>query len=232
MSLSILIIEDEKAQVRALRRALETQNYTVLEAYSAQQGLAAAALQSPDLILLDLGLPDLDGLEVLRQLRSWSSTPVMILSIQAHERDKIAALDAGADDYLTKPCSLPELLARIRVTLRHFVWMRDQQSSPSILAWDELRIDRSSQRVTRAGKAVKLTKTEQLLLGQLARHAGKVLTHRQLLSAVWGLEYGEDVHYLQVYISRLRQKLEKEPSRPQLILTESGVGYRLNWEPA
>ncbi len=232
MSPTILIIEDEAAQLRSLRLALETQSYTVLEASTGRQGLEVAALQGPDLILLDLGLPDFDGLEVLNQLRVWSQTPVIILSIQAHERGKIATLDAGADDYLTKPFSIPELLARIRVALRHFVWQREQQAAVSVLVWGDLRIDRGTQRVTRSGKLIKLTRTEQHLLDLLARHAGKVLTHTQILNAVWGRDYTEDVHYLQVYISRLRHKLETVPSQPELILTESGIGYRLNWEPA
>lgn len=182
-----------------------------------------AALYKPDVIILDLGLPDMDGLEVIKQLREWSSTPIIILSVREHENDKINALDAGADDYVTKPFSMGELLARIRAALRH----RAGTPEDPVFYFGDLRIDLARRRVTVDDKEVKLTPTEYELLKNLALNAGKVLTHKQLLRAVWGPPYENEIHYLRVYIAQLRRKIEADPSRPRHLITEPGVGYRL-----
>lgn len=228
MTQRILVVDDEVQIQRFLKIALEGSGYEVLLAETGQQALEVASLQTPDLVLLDLGLPDIGGLEVLRRLREWSRIPVLILSVQEHERDKVGALDHGADDYLTKPFGVQELLARIRVALRHSAERGGPGELPPLFRLGELQVDLAGRRVSRGDQAIKLTKTEFKLLALLIQHAGKVLTHRQILREIWGAEYTGETHYLQVYISQLRRKLEADPAQPQLILTESGVGYRLS----
>jgi two-component system KDP operon response regulator KdpE len=219
----ILIIDDEKQIRRLLKVALTSYGYELEEAVSGQDGLNKAAVFRPDLVILDLGLPDLDGLEFLRRLREWSKTPVIILSVREHENDKINALDNGADDYVTKPFGMGELLARIRAALRHAAGLGNEP----VLNFGDLEIDVAQRRVTVDGNVIKLTPTEYELLRNLAVYSGKVLTHRQLLRAVWGPSYENDTQYLRVYIAQLRRKIESDPSRPRHIITEPGVGYRL-----
>ena len=230
MSQKILVIDDEAQIQRFLKIALEGSGYEVLLADSGQQGLQTASLQNPDLILLDLGLPDLGGLEVLSRLREWSRMPVIILSVQEQERDKVAALDRGADDYLTKPFGVQELMARIRVALRHSGERSSQSEVSSVFEFGAIKVDRASHQIWKGGESVKLTKTEYKLLNLLIQHAGKLLTHRHILHEIWGAEYTTETHYLQVYISQLRHKLEDDPSQPRLFLTEPGIGYRLDLE--
>jgi two-component system, OmpR family, KDP operon response regulator KdpE len=225
----ILLIEDEPQMRRFLRTALTANDYRLVEAETAKDGLAQAAARNPDVILLDLGLPDRDGLDVARELREWSATPVIVLSARGREQDKVAALDVGADDYLTKPFGVEELLARIRVALRHAALAAGAVPEPVFEAGD-LRVDLPARRVWRAGREVHLTPTEYKLLATLVRHAGKVLTHRQLLKEVWGTNYASQSHYVRVYLAQLRQKIEADPARPRLLLTEPGVGYRLRDE--
>lgn len=222
--LHVLIVDDELQIRRFLRISLEANGYNVHETDNGQDALIKAAQLRPDLIILDLGLPDMDGLEILTQLREWTKTPVIILSVRDADRDKIAALDAGADDYLTKPFSTDELMARMRVAQRH------AQPTPekSIFTYGDIQVDLTRRLVTRKGEPVKLTPTEYALLRLLIQHEGKVLTHRQILKAVWGPEYVDETHYLRVYFAQLRQKLENNPALPEIILTEPGVGYRLN----
>jgi two-component system KDP operon response regulator KdpE len=222
----ILLIEDEPQMRRFLRTALDANDYRLVEAETAKEGLAQAAARNPDVILLDLGLPDRDGLQVARELRGWSTTPIIVLSARGREEDKVRALDLGADDYLTKPFGVDELLARIRVALRHAALPPGAGPGPVFEAGD-LRVDLAARRVTRAGQEVHLTPTEYKLLTTLVRHAGKVLTHRQLLKEVWGSNYLNQSHYVRVYLGQLRQKIEADPARPRLLLTEPGVGYRL-----
>lgn len=219
----ILVIDDEAQIQRLLRVALTSHGYEVAEAASGQQGLGEAAVYRPDLVILDLGLPDMDGLEVVRRLREWSKVPVIILSAKEQENDKIVALDAGADDYLTKPFGMGELLARMRAAIRHAAGAGNEP----VLTFDDLIIDLARRKVIVGGHEVKLTPTEYDLMKNLAIHAGKVLTHRQLLRAVWGVAYENDTHYLRVFIGQLRRKIEADPSRPRHIITEPGVGYRL-----
>nr|WP_322800364.1 response regulator [Thermoflexus sp.] len=219
----ILIVDDERAIRRFLRLILEAHGYAVLEAVDGQEALQLTATQRPDLLLLDLGLPDIDGVEVLRRLREWTGVPVIVLSVREREEDKIAALDAGADDYLTKPFGAGELLARIRAALRRSI----SPPSDPVFEIGDLRVDLARRLVTRQGQRIELTPTEFALLRVLIQHAGKVLTHRQLLRAVWGPGYENDVHLLRVTISNLRRKLEPDPSRPRYIQTELGVGYRI-----
>ena len=221
----ILLIEDEPQMRRFLRSAFAAGEFQLMEAPTMREGLAQAAGRHPDVILLDLGLPDGDGIEFTRRLREWSATPVIVISARGQEKDKVAALDAGADDYLTKPFGVDELLARIRVALRHQA-MLPSQPEP-VVTVGPVRIDFGARSVTREGEPVRLTPTEYRLLTVLARHAGKMLTHQQLLREVWGPGAQTQSHYLRVYINQLRQKLERDPSRPALILTEPGVGYRL-----
>ncbi|HMU60479.1 MAG TPA: response regulator [Gemmatimonadales bacterium] len=222
----MLIIEDELPMRRFLRAALASASYQLVEAATARDGLAEAAGRNPDLILLDLGLPDADGIEVTRQLREWNTRPIIVLSARGQERDKIDALDAGADDYLTKPFSVPELLARMRVALRHAAGRAPGTEEPVFVTGD-LSIDRARRVVTVRGAEVHLTPTEYRLLLALAQHAGRVLTHRQLLREVWGHgRVGQD-HYLRVYMAQLRAKIEKDPARPEYLRTEPGVGYRM-----
>lgn len=222
-ALRVLVVDDELAIRRFLRTALSIHGYKILESASGQEAVQVTAAQKPDLILLDLGLPDMDGVEVIRQLREWTQTPIIVLSVREQESEKVIALDAGADDYLTKPFSTGELLARIRVALRHSV---SPQAEPVIEIGD-LRIDLARRLVTRGGAEIPLTPTEYKLLSVLARHAGKVLTHKQLLREVWGPGYETETHLLRVNISNLRSKVELDPTRPRYIHTESGVGYRL-----
>jgi two-component system, OmpR family, KDP operon response regulator KdpE len=219
----VLVVDDERAIRRFLRVSLEAHHHIVFEATNGQEALTAVVTYRPDLIILDLGLPDMDGLEVTRQLREWTQTPIIILSVREHETDKITALDAGADDYLTKPFSVGELMARLRVALRH---VTAQDDSP-VFTTGELAVDLARRIVTVAGKEVQLTPTEYELLKLLVMHGGKVLTHHQILRQVWGLGYEEETHLLRVNISNLRRKIETDPTRPIYILTEPGVGYRL-----
>ncbi len=219
----VLVVDDEPQIRRLLTVTLEANGYRVLPAFTGNEGLALAAQHRPALVILDIGLPDLSGQEVLRRLREWSNVPVVILSALGDEKGKVAALDAGADDYVTKPFNTDELLARLRVALRH---LAKQEEAPVFQARN-LVVDLATRRVTLHGKEVKLSVTEYNLLRLFVRHAGKVLTHRQILREVWGAGHDEDTHYLRVYIAHLREKIETEPSSPQLIVTELGVGYRL-----
>ncbi len=223
----ILVVDDEAAIRRLLATVLESSGFVVHPAENGSLGLAAAAAVRPDLILLDLGLPDLDGVEVIKRLREWSPAPIIVLSVREREDDKVAALDAGADDYLTKPFGVPELLARIRVSLRRVV---DQAPEP-VFHSGELEVDLARRLVLVAGQEVQLTPTEYEILRLMVTHAGRVLTHRQLLSRIWGSSHLEQPHVLRVNISNLRHKIERDPSRPTVLLTESGVGYRLRADP-
>ena len=221
----VLVIEDEPQMLRFLRPALEGHGYRMIEATSGRDGLTQAATRSPDVVLLDLGLPDLDGLDVTARIREWSRTPIVVISARGREQDKVAALDAGADDYVTKPFGVPELLARLRVALRHAA-RADGAESPRVVIGD-LEVDLEKRRVMRAGAPVHLTPIEYRLLAELARHPGKVLTHSHLLRQVWGPASAQQSHYLRVYMAQLRRKLEEDPARPRILLTELGVGYRL-----
>ena len=223
---TIIVIEDEAQIRRFLRTTLASEGYQVVEAETGKQGLAEAATRKPDMIILDLGLPDMDGVEVVRGIRTWSSVPVVILSARSQESDKISALDAGADDYLVKPFGVGELLARIRVALRHVSSVANGEEE-GIFAVDELKVDMVHRKVTVNGVEVHLTPIEYRLLTVLVKHAGKVLTHQLLLKEVWGPNYVERAHYLRIYMGILRHKLEKDPARPRFLLTEVGVGYRL-----
>jgi len=220
----ILVIEDEAQMRRFLRASLTNSGYQLLEAETAEQGLTEAAAQNPDLVLLDLGLPDLDGLVVTERLRQWAKMPIIVISARGQEPDKIKALDAGADDYLTKPFGVGELLARIRVALRHAAKTDEGDSQFSL---GELKVDLVRRQVLLREVEVHLTPNEYRLLSTLIKHAGRVLTHRQLLREVWGPNASEQTQYLRVYMGQLRHKLERDPSRPQYLLTEPGVGYRL-----
>jgi two-component system KDP operon response regulator KdpE len=226
----ILLIDDEPQIRRFLRAALTTRSYRLIEAADGQDGLVQTARQQPDLIILDLGLPDMDGLEVTRQLREWTQTPILVLSARGQEADKVAALDLGADDYLTKPFGVSELLARIRVALRHGTRPDAGESAP-VFTTGPLRVDLARRQVFVDNREVHLTPIEYSLLAILVRHAGKVLTHRQLLREVWGPSYATESQYLRVYMGQLRHKLEKNPAHPQFLRTEQGVGYRLLSDP-
>jgi two-component system KDP operon response regulator KdpE len=225
----VLLIEDEPQMRRFLRAALEPHGYHLVEAATAREGLGHAAARNPEVVLLDLGLPDMDGLEVTRRIREWSRVPIIVLSAREQEGDKVAALDGGADDYLTKPFTVPELLARMRVASRHAA-QRDGGSDEPVFVVRDLRVDLARREVSVRGETVHLTPTEYKLLAVMVRHAGRVLTHRQLLKEVWGINAIQHPHYLRVYMGQLRQKLEPEPARPQYLLTELGVGYRLRME--
>jgi two-component system, OmpR family, KDP operon response regulator KdpE len=222
-NIRVLVIDDERPIRRFLRTALTAHGYTVLEAADGATGLNAAALEHPDLVILDLGLPDMDGLEVVRRLREWSRLPVIILSVRDQEQDKVDALDAGADDYLTKPFGIAELQARIRTSLRHAM---PSDVAPVFQSGD-LEVDLLHRQVKRQGEEISLTPIEYDILRSLVQNAGKVLTHRQLLRMVWGHDYETESHLLRVNISNLRHKLEDDPSQPRYIITEPGVGYRL-----
>ena len=218
-----LVIDDELQIRRLLRVCLEAKGYEVIEAATGQEGITQAAQYLPQVVLLDLGLPDMDGVAVLKRLREWTQVPVVVLSVRDREDDKISALDNGADDYVTKPFSTGELLARLRVAQRR----AQPAAEDAIFHSGDLEIDLVGRIVTLKGKQVKLTATEYSLLRFFAQHAGKVLTHRQLLREVWGPNYTEQTHYLRVYMTHLREKLELDPSKPSLLVTEPGVGYRL-----
>ncbi len=222
----IVVIEDDPQIRRFLRTGLEAHGFEIHEAETGKLGLILAATRKPDLIILDLGLPDIDGLDVINKLREWTSRPVIILSARNMEGDKVTALDAGADDYLTKPFGLDELLARIRVALRH-ASQPELTGTGNVFTSGNLKVDLTHRRVYRDGGEVHLTPIEYRLLIALIKHAGKVLTHRQLLVEVWGPSYVENSHYLRIYMGCLRHKLEEEPARPKLFLTEAGTGYRL-----
>jgi two-component system KDP operon response regulator KdpE len=219
----VLIVDDEAQIRRFVRISLTANGYNVHEAVTGSDGLEQAALLRPDAVILDLGLPDQDGLQVLKQLREWSEVPVVVLSVRDADVDKIALLDAGADDYLTKPFSMGELLARLRVAQRH----RQPASDGAVFEAGRLTVDLARRLVSVEGEPIKLTKTEYALLRLFVQHAGKVLTHGQILREVWGAGYENETHYLRVYIAHLREKLEKDPTNPELLLTEPGVGYRL-----
>ena len=225
----VLLVEDEPQMRRFLRALLQGSGYRLLEAVCGEEAVTLAAQHNPDIILLDLGLPDLDGIEVTRRIRGWAHLPVIVLSARGKEGDKIAALDAGADDYLTKPFGAGELLARMRVALRHATRSAEQPET-SVFTFGDVEVDLAKRRVLRAGQEVHLTPIEYRLLTELCRHAGKVLTHRQLLRDVWGPNASGQNHYLRVYMAQLRHKLEPDPARPRLLLTEPGVGYRLKEE--
>lgn len=226
---TILVIEDEPPLQKFLRVTLEAQNYHVILATRGEEGLRHAATSMPDMIILDLGLPDLDGLEVAKRLREWSAIPILIVSARGKEQDKVAALDAGADDYLTKPFGVGELLARVRVAFRHLAAAKQDTGEPTFNVGG-LHVDLARREVSVDGRAVHLTPNEFRLLAVLVKNAGKVLTHRQLLKEVWGSGSGDQTHYLRVYMNQLREKLESDPARPRYLLTETGVGYRLRDE--
>ncbi|MEY2485850.1 MAG: two-component system, OmpR family, operon response regulator KdpE [Verrucomicrobiota bacterium] len=217
-----LVIDDEVQIRRLLRVALEAENYQVHEAETGQQGLVEIANRPPAIILLDLGLPDLDGLEVLKRLREWSAAPVLVLSVRDDEVGKVAALDAGAEDYVTKPFSTPELLARLRAAQRK----TRPEEEISVFKSGDLMVDLTARVVTRSGHEVKLTATEYALLRLFIRHSGRVLTHRYILREIWGPKSEEHRQYLRVYMTHLRQKIETDPAKPHLIKTEPGIGYR------
>jgi two-component system KDP operon response regulator KdpE len=225
----ILIIEDEPPMRGFLRATLRAQGYQVVEAATAREGLAQAAGRNPEVILLDLGLPDADGLDVARDLRRQLRAPIIVISARGQEHDKVTALDRGADDYLTKPFGVAELLARVRVALRHAALPANAPLRP-IFAVGNLRVDLVRRQVFRDTKEVHLTPTEYKLLVALIRQAGRVITHRQLLQEVWGANYVDQGHYLRVYMAHLRHKLESDPSRPRFLATEPGIGYRLRDE--
>jgi two-component system KDP operon response regulator KdpE len=220
----ILVIDDEQQILRALRTILSQQNYQVTATGTGEEGLALATAKQPDMIILDLGLPDMSGVEVCQQLREWTDLPVIILSAHDSEAEKVAALDAGADDYLTKPFGVDELLARVRVALRHRA--KAQGGKSNLITVGSLSIDLANHLVTRNSDMVKLTATEYKLLAYLASNSGRVLTHQSILTHVWGYSEGSQMEYLRIYIRQLRQKIEEDPRNPQLIITESGVGYR------
>ncbi|HTS93341.1 MAG TPA: response regulator [Stellaceae bacterium] len=220
----ILVVDDEAAIRRFLRTGLGEQGYEVLEAETARAGIESATREKPDLLVLDLGLPDIDGLEVLQQIRRTSLVPVIVLSVRADEKGKVAALDLGADDYVTKPFGMDELVARVRTALRHRL---QEQGEAPIFRCGDLAVDLVRRVVTLKGNEVKLSAREYDLLRLLVMHAGKVLTHQFILREVWGPAHTEDVQYLRVYVRTLREKLEEDPTRPRYLLTETGVGYRL-----
>jgi two-component system KDP operon response regulator KdpE len=219
----VLVIDDEVQIRRLLRVTLEANGYRVLEAATGGDGIVETAQRKPDAVVLDLGLPDLDGLAVLKRLREWSRVPVLILTVRDADDEKVTALDSGADDYVTKPFSTTELLARLRVALRHAQPLPDN----AVFRSGGLEVDLATRQITVRGKEVKLTPTEYAFLRLLVRNSGRVVTQRQILAEVWGPKAVEQTHYLRVYAAHLREKLEHDPTRPELILTEPGVGYRL-----
>jgi len=225
---SVLIIDDEVQIRRLLRVTLEGNGYRVFEAANGRDGLVEAAQRRPDAIILDLGLPDMDGVEVLRRLREWSKAPVLVLSVRDGEDDKVSALDHGADDFINKPFSTAELLARLRAAQRHAQPMAEN----AVFRSGALEVDLATRRVLVKGQEVKMTPTEYSLLRLLVRNAGKVVTHRQILQEVWGPNYRDQTHYLRVYIAHLREKIETIAARPELLTTEPGVGYRMAAPPA
>lgn len=221
----ILIIEDENQIRRFVRLALEAENFHVIEADNGARGLIEASTRQPDLVIIDLGLPDIEGKEVIRQIRSWSEIPIIVLSARDREEEKVAALNTGADDYLTKPFGVPELIARIRAHLRRH--QSNENQSDSIVHFGDVTVDLPARKVTRADAEIHLTPIEYRLLIALIRARGRVLTHTQLMLAVWGPNHSERTHYLRIYMGHLRQKLERDPTQPEFLLTELGVGYRL-----
>jgi two-component system KDP operon response regulator KdpE len=222
---SIVLIEDEAPIRRFLRATLTGQGYRLFEVGTGADALVEVAQRQPDVVILDLGLPDLDGVEVIRRLREWSAVPIIVLSARGQERDKVAALDAGADDYVSKPFNAGELLARVRVALRHAAGAAHEESAAFKLG--ELQVDLLRRHVIVGGVEARLTPIEYKLLATLVKHAGKVVTHQQLLREVWGPSHDDQSHYVRVYMAHLRHKLEAEPARPRYLLTEPGVGYRL-----
>jgi two-component system KDP operon response regulator KdpE len=220
----VLLVDDEAAIVRFLRPALEANDFEIISAGTAAEAIKRVAADSPDIVLLDLGLPDGDGKDVIRRAREWSDVPIIVLSARERESDKVGALDAGADDYVNKPFNVGELMARIRTALRHRM---QRKAEVPVLRIGDLEIDAVRHRVARAGSELKLTPKEFELLSFLARHAGRVVTHRQILAAVWGPAHTEDTQYLRVYIGQLRQKIEAKADEPRIILTEPGIGYRI-----
>ena len=228
-SARILVIDDELPIRRFLRASLADTEFELLEAGTGREGIQQAATRAPDVILLDLGLPDMDGIEVASNLREWTRIPIIVLSARGQEKDKVAVLDAGADDYVTKPFGIGELLARIRVALRHAEILKGGTVDPVFEA-DGLRVDLPSRQVCLNGVEVRLTPIEFKLLSMLIRNVGKVVTHRQLLTEVWGAAYADETQYLRVYMGQLRHKLEEDPARPRRLLTEPAVGYRLNYQ--
>ena len=219
----ILVVDDEPQIQRFLKPALSAAGYDVREAMTGAEALKAAATMAPDVVILDLGLPDMDGKEVIANLRGWSQVPIIILSARDRESEKIAALDLGADDYIEKPFGIGELTARIRTALRHRIQMEGGQTQ---LSADGVSIDTIKRVVTKDGEPVRLTPKEYDLLVMLAHHAGRVVTHKTLLTSVWGVAHGEDLHYLRVFIGQLRGKIERDPANPKILRTEPGVGYR------
>ncbi len=228
----IAVVEDETPIRRFLRASLTVEGFQVIEATTAVEGLRVITQQLPALVLLDLGLPDSDGVEVIRQVREWSAMPIVVISARGEEASKIAALDAGADDYLTKPFGVGELLARIRVALRHAARTAGDGAVDAPLVLGDMRIDLTGRTVRKAGVEVKLTKIEFELLAVLARNLGRVVTHRQLLKEAWGPHAVQEPHYVRVFVASLRKKLEDNSSHPQWLVTEQGVGYRLREAPA
>ncbi|MBC8720497.1 two-component system KDP operon response regulator KdpE [Paraburkholderia sp. MM5496-R1] len=224
-TVTVVLIEDDKHIRRFVHTALEADGMRVFDAETGEQGLAQAATRRPDLVIVDLGLPDMDGIDVIRELRSWSTVPVLVLTARTREEHKVAALDAGADDYLTKPFGLPELTARIRAHLRRRTC--GGRTGSTKVHFGAVTIDLAERRVTRDSQIVHLTPIEYRLLSALVSRAGWVLTHRQLLQEVWGQTHADNDHYLRVYMGHLRQKLERDPAQPEYIITETGVGYRL-----
>lgn len=222
----IIVVEDELAIRQFLRTALRLQGFTVYEADTGKRGIIEAGRRKPDLLILDLGLPDMDGIEVIEAIRKWSTLPMIVLSARSQEGQKVAALDLGADDYLTKPFGIDELMARIRVALRH-ANRKEQSLSNDVLVTGGLKVDLNKRLVSVDGREIALTPIQYRLLAALAKNAGKVMTHRQILKEVWGPPYQDNVHYLRMYMSQLRSKLESNPAKPQYLVTESGLGYRL-----
>jgi len=226
---SVLVVDDEPQIVRALRASLSAHGYEVLTAATGEDALTQAAASAPDCMILDLGLPDMDGTQVITQLRSWSEMPVVVLSAREEQTDKVAALDAGADDYLSKPFGIDELLARIRATLRR---AKSVEPGPTVLRFGELEIDLERRLVKRNGEPIHVTPTEYGLLEAMVTNPGKLLTHQWLLRRVWGRGYGEESHYLRIYVRQLRRKLGDDAAAPIYVATEPGVGYRWISEPS
>jgi two-component system, OmpR family, KDP operon response regulator KdpE len=222
----VVLIEDEPQIRRFLRATLHGQGYRLFEAATGADGIVEVGSRQPDVVIVDLGLPDMDGVAVIRRLREWTAVPIIVLSARGQERDKVTALDAGADDYVSKPFSAGELLARIRVALRHTAGASHEGDEAAFKVGD-LQVDRLRRYVALGGAEVRLTPTEYKLLTTLIRHAGKVVTHQQLLREVWGPAHTDQAHYVRIYMAHLRHKLEAEPARPRYLLTEPGVGYRL-----
>jgi len=222
----VLVVEDEPQMRKFIRASLTSHGYRVLEAERAREAVMLATSHNPELLLLDLGLPDGDGIDLARQVREWSRVPIIVISARGREDDKVAALDAGADDYLTKPFGVNELLARMRVALRH-AQLVSSGTETQVLEFGDLKIDRVRRQVLRGNEELHLTPIEYKLLLLFAQNAGKVLTHRQILIEIWGASYASQTHYVRVHMAELRKKVETDPARPKLLTTETGVGYRL-----